>query len=81
MPAYGGGEFKNYTWVRVAGPEAIDRVQAALDVTEGEFIGKLYWLADSNRFTADALWHARLSLDPFAQQALGWVPAFAAYSH
>lgn len=41
-----------------------------------EFAGKLYWLADSNRFVSDALGHAGIYPTVWQRIEMGWTPGW-----
>lgn len=73
------GSVGDYRWTLVAGARAIPGVMSAYFVARTEFAGKLYWLADSNRFTSDILYHAGIDLSSEQAAWMGWVPGWGGH--
>lgn len=75
-PEYGGHNLDAYNWVQIAPVTELARFSQAVFIARGHFEHRPYWIADSNRFIGDVLWHAHYTLTPEQRRALGgWVPS------
>jgi len=66
---YGG----NYTWVRVAGDDAIAGVQSAISKASAEYVGLTYFYG-SNRFVSAIMRGSSIAITPDVKAAIGWAP-------
>lgn len=73
-PYYGGQSFAAYCWVGVAPVTATPRVRTAIGLARLKFVGRVYRIADSNRFVSWVIAYAHIRLSAYQLLSIGTAP-------